>query len=174
MRATELCGKAFRPAQKYPLPSQARRDELRQRLERSETPAKNSRSVLPSKERRVLKKPPRKIFSSAILRLIPESLERSKFQAPIKRFTTPLNAKSSSETFAPRETMQMRIFACLMFLIGVSLIRGLQPTFACLNFIRILNFAKENKMKRALRLVLNENPQNSGSQPMRAIRRRLA
>jgi len=29
-------------------------------------------------------------------------------------------------------------------------------------------------MKRALRLVLNENPQNSGSQPINAIRRRLA
>jgi hypothetical protein len=37
-------------------------------------------------------------------------LERSKLQAPIKRFTTALNAKSSSEAFAPGETMQMRIF----------------------------------------------------------------
>src|SRR5882724_5175958 len=44
--------------------------------------------------------------------------------------------------------------------------RGLQPTFSCLNSIRILDLAKENKMKRALRLVLNENPQNSGSQPI--------
>jgi len=42
--------------------------------------------------------------------------------------------------------------------------RGLQPTFSCLNSIRIFDLAKENKMKRALRLVLNENPQNSGSQ----------
>jgi len=44
--------------------------------------------------------------------------------------------------------------------------RGLQPSFSCLNFIWIFNLAKENKMKRALRLVLNENPQNSGSQPI--------
>src|SRR5262245_1186702 len=41
---------------------------------------------------------------------------------------------------------------------------ALQPTLACLTFIRISNLAKENKMKRALRLVLDENPQNSGSQ----------
>src|SRR5262249_52431871 len=46
-----------------------------------------------------------------------------------------------------------------------SSIRALQPTFACLTFIRISNLAKENKMKRALRLVLDENPQNAGSQP---------
>jgi S1-C subfamily serine protease len=44
--------------------------------------------------------------------------------------------------------------------------QGLQPTFSCLNSTRILDLAKENKMKRALRLVLNENPQNSGSQPI--------
>jgi S1-C subfamily serine protease len=44
--------------------------------------------------------------------------------------------------------------------------RGLQPSFSCLNFIWLFNLAKENKMKRALRLVLNENPQNSGSQPI--------
>jgi S1-C subfamily serine protease len=47
-----------------------------------------------------------------------------------------------------------------------SLMRGLQPSFSCLNFSWIFNLAKENKMKRALRLVLNENPQNSGSQPI--------
>src|SRR5438093_1598955 len=47
-----------------------------------------------------------------------------------------------------------------------SLTRGLQPSFSCLNFGWIFNLAKENKMKRALRLVLNENPQNSGSQPI--------
>src|SRR6266536_4997416 len=113
--ATELCGKAFRPAQKIPPPSQAHRDELRQPLGRSETPATNSRSVLPSKEKRVLKKPPRKISSSAILRLISESNPRdapneANFQAPTKRFTPPPNAKSSSRTSAPCETMQMRIF----------------------------------------------------------------
>src|SRR5882724_11439319 len=44
--------------------------------------------------------------------------------------------------------------------------RGLQPAFSCLTFVWILNLVKENKMKRALRLVLNENPQNSGSQPI--------
>jgi S1-C subfamily serine protease len=36
---------------------------------------------------------------------------------------------------------------------------------ACLTFTWISNLVKENEMKRALRLVLNENPQNSGSQP---------
>jgi S1-C subfamily serine protease len=44
--------------------------------------------------------------------------------------------------------------------------QGLKPTFSCLTSTRILDLAKENKMKRALRLVLNENPQNSGSQPI--------
>src|SRR5262245_52395824 len=106
-----LCGKAFQPAQKYSPPSQARRDGLRQRLGKSDTPARHNRSALPSKPRRALKKPPIEIFSSAILRLIPQSLERSKFQALLKRFTTALNAKSSSQTFAPNETMQMRMFA---------------------------------------------------------------
>jgi S1-C subfamily serine protease len=41
----------------------------------------------------------------------------------------------------------------------------LQILTPCLNFIQIICFHKENRMKRALRLVLNENPQNSGSQP---------
>jgi S1-C subfamily serine protease len=35
-----------------------------------------------------------------------------------------------------------------------------------LKFCLSLNLVKENRMKRALRLVLNENPQNSGSQPV--------
>src|SRR5262245_26626448 len=80
----ESCGKAFQPAQKYSTRFRARRDELRRRLGKCETPARNSRSVPRSIETPGLKKTPRKIFSSAILRFTPRYLERNKFKPPIK------------------------------------------------------------------------------------------